>query len=71
MSDAAPGTDDIGIHKTTPFVYGAMSARAEGDSDGSVFEDPWVRDVTKMGVIWFVATVVGIVILLYVLPQFL
>jgi len=48
-----------------------MSARAEGDSDGSVFEDPWVRDVTKMGVIWFVATVVGIVILLYVLPQFL
>jgi len=48
-----------------------MSARAEDDGDGSLFDDTWVRDVTKMGVIWFIATVTGIMLLLYVLPQFL
>jgi len=45
--------------------------REPGDEDGSLFDDAWVNDVTKMGVGWFVGTVVAILLLLYVLPGIL
>jgi hypothetical protein len=50
-----------------------MSTNSEGpgEDDGSMFDDPWVNDVTKMGIGWFIGTVVAILLLLYVLPGIL
>ena len=50
-----------------------MSTDSEGagDDDGSLFDDTWVNDVMKMGIGWFIGTVIAILLLLYVLPEIL
>jgi len=42
-----------------------------GGDDGSTFDDTWVNDVTKMGIGWFIGTVIAILLLLYVFPEIL
>jgi hypothetical protein len=49
-----------------------MSTPAEespAEDGGSIFQDEWIRDVTKMGVGWLVGTIIGIVLLVFVGPM--
>jgi hypothetical protein len=51
-----------------------MSTNAEdsgGEENGSLFEDSWVRDVTKMGIGWLIGTIIAILLLIFVGPQVL
>jgi len=51
-----------------------MSARtgdSENEEDGSLFQDSWVRDVTKMGIGWLIGTIIAILLLVFVGPMVL
>jgi hypothetical protein len=41
------------------------------DENGSLFDDDWVRDVTKMGIGWLIGTIIAILLLVFVGPQIL
>ena len=58
--------------KPSPVVFGYMSTPAEespAEDGGSIFEDDWIRDVTKMGIGWLVGTIIGIILLVFVGPM--
>ncbi|MFB6228573.1 MAG: hypothetical protein ABEH88_08430 [Halobacteriales archaeon] len=49
-----------------------MSTTADDSGNGengSLFEDSWVRDVTRMGILWLIGTIVAIFLLLYIGPM--
>lgn len=46
----------------------SINADTDRDEQGSLFEDEWIRDVTKMGIGWLIGTVIAIILLLYVGP---
>jgi hypothetical protein len=51
-----------------------MSASGDkhgGETGGSLFEDSWVRDVTRMGILWLIGTVIAIFLLIYIGPMLL
>jgi len=51
-----------------------MSARTEGsenEENGSLFQDAWIRDVTKMGIGWLIGTIIAILLLIFVGPKVL
>jgi hypothetical protein len=41
------------------------------EENGSLFEDAWDRDVTKMGIGWLIGTIIAIVLLIFVGPMIL
>lgn len=43
----------------------------ENDENGSLFDDNWIQDVTRMGVLWLVGTIIAVFLLLYVGPMIL
>jgi hypothetical protein len=48
-----------------------MSTTADdpgNEENDSLFEDGWVRDVTRMGILWLIGTIIAVFLLLYVGP---
>ncbi len=41
------------------------------EENSTLLEDSWVRDVTKMGLLWLVGTIIAILLLLLVGPMIL
>jgi hypothetical protein len=66
--DDAPYTTET---KPSPDTVPDMSTTAddpENEESSSLFEDSWVRDVTRMGILWLIGTIIAIFLLLYVGP---
>lgn len=49
----------------------ASTGDSSSEEDGAIFEDSWIRDVTKMGVMWLIGTIIAILLLLFVGPMIL
>lgn len=41
------------------------------EENSTPLEDSWVRDVTKMGLLWLIGTIIAILLLLFVGPMIL
>lgn len=41
------------------------------EKSSSLFEDSWVRDVTRMGILWLIGTVTAIILLFFIIRPML
>jgi hypothetical protein len=49
----------------------ASTGDSSSEENSTLLEDNWVRDVTKMGVMWLIGTIIAILLLLFVGPKIL